>query len=396
MGDTSTPTPIPSANTGKETPTAATAMTSDQATNAAQSTTGPEQPVLQVETAAIASAPPPVAQDPAHALLSLAGGQQDLTTTGNNEVAVVLAEVAATATATATTTAEPVIGGTDNNDIQAAKTKKRKLNNDKNQTNNSNGDPPDFSHWMNPGEDIGDWDVLCGRGGESNNHVGNKRYRKVVDERKVEYRKINSKQRKLKTVFVRDIVSHINKCGGRFIDVDSKGKYYVVTMEKARKKTSQALRETKELKWLNIDETKDKKDTISNKNIICPFCKIPGHKTKIAKACSFHNEWLDANKTSVLNNINIDGSGSTGTGTGVASIATVQQLSPSALQAANENTNDAKLPPSETAGTNATSTTNVLQVPKVELNLPNESANSITLPTTTDDTVAASKTQVEV
>lgn len=158
---------------------------------------------------------------------------------------------------------------------------------------------------------------------------------------------------------------------------------------------SQALRETKELKWLNIDETKDKKDTISNKNIICPFCKIPGHKTKIAKACSFHNEWLDANKTSILNNNN-DVSGSTGTDTGVASIATVQQLSPSALQAANENTNDAQLPPSETASTNATTTTNVLQVPKVELNLPNESANSITLPTTADDTVAASKTQVEV
>jgi hypothetical protein len=162
---------------------------------------------------------------------------------------------------------------------------------------------------------------------------------------------------------------------------------------------SQALRETKELKWLNIDETKDKKDTISNKNIICPFCKIPGHKTKIAKACSFHNEWLDANKTSILNNDDVSGS----TGTGVASIATVQQLSPSAMQAANENTNDAKLPPSETpgtndatstAGTNATSTTNVLQV-KVEPNLPNESANSITLPTT-DDTVAASITQVGV
>jgi hypothetical protein len=149
---------------------------------------------------------------------------------------------------------------------------------------------------------------------------------------------------------------------------------------------SQALRETKELKWLNIDETKDKKDTISNKNIICPFCKIPGHKTKIAKACSFHNEWLDANRTSILN---------TGTSaTGVASIATVQQLSPSALQAANENTNDAKLLPSDTAGTNATSTTNGLQV-KGETNLPIESANSITLPTT-DDTVAASITHVGV
>lgn len=383
MGNTSTPTTT-------EAEVAVTAVASDQATNAAQTTTteqGPpgQPPVLQVKTEAVASDVPP-AQDPAHALLSLAGGggQHDLTATtttatGNNNEVVVssIAEVAATAA-----TAEAA--------IQTIKTKKRKLNNNKTKTNiNSNGDPPDFSHWMNPGEDIGDWDVLCGRGGESNNHVGNKRYRKVVDERKAEYRKINSKQRKLKTVFVRDIVSHINKCGGRFIDVDSKGKYYVVTMEKARKKTSQALRETKELKWLNIDETKDKKDTISNKNIICPFCKVPGHKTKIAKACSFHNEWLDANKTSILNNT-VSSTGATG----VASIATVQQLSPSALQAANAIMKDDKLPPSDTTGTNATSTANVLQVPAEPKLLPIESVNNITLPSTEDTDAAI--TQVGV
>jgi hypothetical protein len=73
--------------------------------------------------------------------------------------------------------------------------------------------------------------------GESNNYIGNKKYRKVVGERKEEYRKIDVKQRKLKTNFVRDIVQHIKNSGGRFIDVNSEGKYYVVTDDKARKKT---------------------------------------------------------------------------------------------------------------------------------------------------------------
>jgi hypothetical protein len=155
--------------------------------------------------------------------------------------------------------------------------------------------PPDFWYWLPPGElPPGDWDVLCGRGGESNNFVGNKKYRKIVNERKEAYRSIPLKQRKAKTAFVRSIVQHVNNCGGRFIDLDeSTGRYYVVTMEKARKKTSQALRETKELKWLEI-ETKERK-TPTNKNTICPFCKKPGHKTKIAKACLLHHEWLDAN-----------------------------------------------------------------------------------------------------
>jgi hypothetical protein len=116
---------------------------------------------------------------------------------------------------------------------------------------------------------------------------------------------------------------------------------------------------------------------------------VPGHKTKIAKACSFHNEWLDANKTSILNNT-VSSTGATG----VASIATVQQLSPSALQAANAIMKDDKLPPSDTTGTNATSTANVLQVPAEPKLLPIESVNSITLPSTEDTDAAI--TQVGV
>ena len=77
--------------------------------------------------------------------------------------------------------------------------------------------PPDFWYWLPVGEKAGDWDVICGRGGErydgvqdlkqlvnaasargldshalhlspsgeSNNYVGNKKYRQVVKDRKV-------------------------------------------------------------------------------------------------------------------------------------------------------------------------------------------------------------------
>jgi hypothetical protein len=67
-------------------------------------------------------------------------------------------------------------------------------------------------------------------------------------------------------------------------------------MEKARKKTSQALRETKELKWLDIEQ-ESKKQGLNPKNTVCPFCKKSGHKTRIAKACRFHHQWLDAGKS---------------------------------------------------------------------------------------------------
>ena len=65
---------------------------------------------------------------------------------------------------------------------------------------------------------------------------------------KMMYRKTEAKA--IKTDLSRAIVEHVCNYGGRFIKKDDNtGRYYVLTKAEARKKTSQALRETKELKW---------------------------------------------------------------------------------------------------------------------------------------------------
>lgn len=95
---------------------------------------------------------------------------------------------------------------------------------------------------------IRDTDVLCGRGGRSNHHPGNKRYRHVISEMKLSYKKMETKS--VKTDLSRAIVDHVCKYGGRFIKKEeATGRYYVLTRGEARKKTSQALRESKALKW---------------------------------------------------------------------------------------------------------------------------------------------------
>ena len=100
---------------------------------------------------------------------------------------------------------------------------------------------------------IGEWDVLCGRGGKSNRHKGNKRYRKLVSEMKSMYRDTGAKT--AKTDLSRSIVKFVANYGGRFVKKDAKkGLLYVMTDDEARKKTSQALRETKILKWTDVDE----------------------------------------------------------------------------------------------------------------------------------------------
>ena len=97
-------------------------------------------------------------------------------------------------------------------------------------------------------EKVRDCDVLCGRGGKSNHHAGNKKYRQVVSEMKRTYQSTGAKT--AKTDLSRAIVEHVVGYGGRFIKRDeANGKYFLLTKAQARRKTSQALRETKELKW---------------------------------------------------------------------------------------------------------------------------------------------------
>jgi hypothetical protein len=95
---------------------------------------------------------------------------------------------------------------------------------------------------------ITELDVMCGRGGKTNHHAGNKRYRQVVSQMKASYKHIGSKS--AKTDLSRAIVEHVFKYGGRFLKADKdSGKFILLTPAEARKKTSQALREAKHVKW---------------------------------------------------------------------------------------------------------------------------------------------------
>mmetsp|Transcript_5721 Transcript_5721/g.8821 ORF Transcript_5721/g.8821 Transcript_5721/m.8821 type:complete len:724 (+) Transcript_5721:272-2443(+) len=86
-------------------------------------------------------------------------------------------------------------------------------------------------------------DVLYGRGGGTNHHPGNKRYRKIVEGRKLDY--VNSK-RLDKPLVALEIIREWRGQDppGRFLKLDeSTGMWQDVGDKKAREKTSQALRE---------------------------------------------------------------------------------------------------------------------------------------------------------
>lgn len=88
-----------------------------------------------------------------------------------------------------------------------------------------------------------DNDVMYGKGGKTNHHPGNKRYRKMVEDRKLEY--VNSK-RLDKPLVALEIIRlwRAQIPSGRFLKLDDKtGLWNDVGDKKAREKTSQALRE---------------------------------------------------------------------------------------------------------------------------------------------------------
>lgn len=83
-------------------------------------------------------------------------------------------------------------------------------------------------------------DVLLGRGGRSNHHHGNKRYREEVENLKEWYSNIDSKDSK--TDLSQCLVDYVQSYGARFLEQDDQG-WYIVENIVARRKASQALRE---------------------------------------------------------------------------------------------------------------------------------------------------------
>ena len=88
---------------------------------------------------------------------------------------------------------------------------------------------------------ITDADVLCGRGGRTNHHPGNKVYLSLKNDIQERYLTASDKD---KTAISQELVYQIQKRGGRFLERDNAtGNWFEITFEKAWKKASQTLRE---------------------------------------------------------------------------------------------------------------------------------------------------------
>jgi len=91
--------------------------------------------------------------------------------------------------------------------------------------------------------DYTDHDVLLGRGGLSNKHPGNHRYRSAIEDAKDVYR---SAVKDEKTKWAELLVESVHQYGGRFLEKDKTpegDKWYIVPDIVARRKAGQALRE---------------------------------------------------------------------------------------------------------------------------------------------------------
>lgn len=132
--------------------------------------------------------------------------------------------------------------------LQAAATSKSKST-AKTTTNTKSGKPkkkriyksrkiiPEVKNFV----DFTDDDVLLGRGGLSNKHPGNKRYRQEIENAKAVYRTASKDE---KTQWASLLVEYVEKYGGRFLERDkATGNWYIVPDIVARRKAGQALRE---------------------------------------------------------------------------------------------------------------------------------------------------------
>lgn len=88
-----------------------------------------------------------------------------------------------------------------------------------------------------------DDDVLMGRGGKSNHHKGNTKYRAEIERLQEDYKKTDDKDEK--TSIAAQLVARVQSYGGNFLEKDEKG-WYIIDDVVARRKVSQALREDKD------------------------------------------------------------------------------------------------------------------------------------------------------
>jgi hypothetical protein len=102
---------------------------------------------------------------------------------------------------------------------------------------------PELEEVLEPVSSPHEHDVLCGRGGLTNHHLGNAWYRQLVRSNRELYR---NSQKHTKLLIAKAIVNHVQEQNppGRFLEIDKKtGLWIPVSFKRAVEKTSQALRE---------------------------------------------------------------------------------------------------------------------------------------------------------
>lgn len=106
----------------------------------------------------------------------------------------------------------------------------------------------------------GEWDIICGRGRKAFNHIGNERFRKLVESRLEEYSNASAKLEK--SYILSDIVCEVRQRSpqGGFVKRDSaSGRWYEVGDFLAREKTSQAFRDALHDQYKSSNTAKKKR-----------------------------------------------------------------------------------------------------------------------------------------
>ncbi|GFH50893.1 hypothetical protein CTEN210_07369 [Chaetoceros tenuissimus] len=159
---------------------------------------------------------------------------------------------------------------------------------------------PGYNHMMPPGQgspghmpmpmypgiawikDINENDVLCGRGGATNSHSGNRSYRKLVKKMKQKYLSAKKKDKPHVAGEVVDIIRQLDP-PGRFLKKSKDTGWYVdIGDAKAKEKTSQALREGAPLMRKQMEDgTYEVEHTSDDDSVMTP--PIPGEKVEKAE-----------------------------------------------------------------------------------------------------------------
>jgi hypothetical protein len=99
-----------------------------------------------------------------------------------------------------------------------------------------------MSYFLPDNYELNEYDVYCGRGNTSRNHMGNQRFRYIIDSNLDRY--LHARNRIEKNVIITEIIEYV-KSHGNFVKQDLETwKYYVISNTLARDKVSQAFRDT--------------------------------------------------------------------------------------------------------------------------------------------------------